>query len=328
MDQIIVKLKQHTPLLHFQPKQENATLRASEVKPMLSKYLFGEGEPHPFKMRIQSGSPVKLAMIEADMHRTNPYGVPLFKTFDFPKKGMTLVLGNMGGRPQDHLLNLVFYRDVVVTILCDPADSALLVSKIPVFFDRHLFGNRKSKGFGSFSVAAMELNGEKVAVNRDPADDDPVVFVGELDDVLFIPDRQTSPAMNYRTFFQEVFGQIHTYWGALKREMRQGKKNGKDLRNVLLGHTRGDSVQLGRTVRIPLSQDSSKRIPSPFTFKPYWWVRRKTEDDGSESVTWVNRTSIYLNPDVIRQVAAMSNVAVKTVVDYYFYLFDHFSFEA
>ena len=34
-----VTLKQHTPLLHFQPNEPNATLRASEVKPKLDKYI-------------------------------------------------------------------------------------------------------------------------------------------------------------------------------------------------------------------------------------------------------------------------------------------------
>ena len=33
------KLKQHTPLIHFQHDQEGATLRASEVKPKLDKYI-------------------------------------------------------------------------------------------------------------------------------------------------------------------------------------------------------------------------------------------------------------------------------------------------
>ena len=41
-----IKLKQHTPLLHFQSNEEGATLRVSEVKPRLDKFLLeqlGEG---------------------------------------------------------------------------------------------------------------------------------------------------------------------------------------------------------------------------------------------------------------------------------------------
>ena len=64
-------LKQHTPIIHFQHEQEGATLRATEVKPKLDRFiidklkqdgkevpkewLVGKGD-HPalnYKMKIQ-----------------------------------------------------------------------------------------------------------------------------------------------------------------------------------------------------------------------------------------------------------------------------------
>ena len=36
---LVIKLKQHTPLIHFQHDQEGATLRASEVKPKLDRFI-------------------------------------------------------------------------------------------------------------------------------------------------------------------------------------------------------------------------------------------------------------------------------------------------
>jgi len=39
MAELIVKLKQHTPIIHFQHYQKGATLRASELKPKLDKFL-------------------------------------------------------------------------------------------------------------------------------------------------------------------------------------------------------------------------------------------------------------------------------------------------
>ena len=39
---LTIKLKQHTPLIHFQHDQDGATLRASEVKPKLDKYILGK----------------------------------------------------------------------------------------------------------------------------------------------------------------------------------------------------------------------------------------------------------------------------------------------
>ena len=39
MHKLEIKLKQHTPLIHFQHDQEGATLRASEVKPKLDRFI-------------------------------------------------------------------------------------------------------------------------------------------------------------------------------------------------------------------------------------------------------------------------------------------------
>lgn len=42
MPKLTIKLKQHTPLIHFQHDQDGATLRASEVKPKLDKYIINK----------------------------------------------------------------------------------------------------------------------------------------------------------------------------------------------------------------------------------------------------------------------------------------------
>ena len=42
MNTLTIKLKQHTPLIHFQHDQDGATLRASEVKPKLDKYILSK----------------------------------------------------------------------------------------------------------------------------------------------------------------------------------------------------------------------------------------------------------------------------------------------
>ena len=43
MHKLDIKLKQHTPLIHFQHDQEGATLRASEVKPKLDRFIIKHG---------------------------------------------------------------------------------------------------------------------------------------------------------------------------------------------------------------------------------------------------------------------------------------------
>ena len=39
MNHLSFKLKQHTPIIHFLPDQPGATLRATELKPKLDKFL-------------------------------------------------------------------------------------------------------------------------------------------------------------------------------------------------------------------------------------------------------------------------------------------------
>ena len=39
MNQLTAILKQHTPMIHFQHNESGATLRASEVKPLLDKFI-------------------------------------------------------------------------------------------------------------------------------------------------------------------------------------------------------------------------------------------------------------------------------------------------
>lgn len=61
MYRLQVKLKQHTPLIHFQWQQEGATLRASEVKPKLDRFiisLLGDGEYNRGKNKLDRKSVV------------------------------------------------------------------------------------------------------------------------------------------------------------------------------------------------------------------------------------------------------------------------------
>src|SRR6185503_1492446 len=39
MQKLIFNLKQHTPIIHFQHDQDGATLRATEVKPKLDRFI-------------------------------------------------------------------------------------------------------------------------------------------------------------------------------------------------------------------------------------------------------------------------------------------------
>jgi len=55
MHKLEITLKQHTPLIHFQHDQEGATLRASEVKPKLDKFILTKLGENPNKEQIILG---------------------------------------------------------------------------------------------------------------------------------------------------------------------------------------------------------------------------------------------------------------------------------
>src|ERR1035437_9359344 len=71
-------LKQHTPIIHFQHDQDGATLRASEVKPKLDKYIIKKygGEVHSdwYNGKVENHSlDYKLRIITI----TEPFSTPI-----------------------------------------------------------------------------------------------------------------------------------------------------------------------------------------------------------------------------------------------------------
>lgn len=181
METLKVTLKQHTPLIHFQSGQYEATLRASEVKPKLDRFilaklgngdyeigkiiaedngwLIGKGQ-HPalnYKMKI---APFKNQ--EVTLRIQGPDDDGKYTTSDFP-----MLLSNMGGKEdKSQLTNLVLYNHVEMTIVMKNKKlGENLRELLPLFFANTNFGQRSSKGYGSFTV--YKLNNEK-AIMWDP----------------------------------------------------------------------------------------------------------------------------------------------------------------
>lgn len=153
-----VKLKQHTPLVHFQHDQYGATLRASEVKPLLDKFIIkrltdggnndlldrwkkGDTNALNYKLKIQASEVDKLRVKIPERMKNGKFEA------QFP-----LLLANMDGKDtRDELMNFSCYKEI--TMIFISSDETLL-NLINVYLDTFLtftnFGNRKSKGFGSF----------------------------------------------------------------------------------------------------------------------------------------------------------------------------------
>ena len=189
MKTLKVTLKQHTPLAHFQHEQYGATLRASEVKPKLDDYIiatefnndfqkvknylkrggnisdddlekkFNNGfRALDYQLKIVADGEQKLNVTlgtwSKDVSERQPDGrtktVTKYQTDDFP-----MLLSNMGGKEDaSKLVNLVLHNSISMTVISNNNHNLLgiLKSALPKFFAITNFGQRSSKGFGSFTV--------------------------------------------------------------------------------------------------------------------------------------------------------------------------------
>lgn len=297
MNKLTITLKQHTPLLHFQPMQKGATLRASEVKPKLDKFLIeklkNEGRSIPkdwllpnhdpevralnYKMRISAGKPqpFTLSMNEHKkkgvLCKDEVTGEQLYKTPNYPTKMGTLIVGNIEGRREEELLNLVFFEDCEIIILTSSSGlEDLIRNNITEFVATFNFGNRKSKGFGSYEVKA--INGEYVK----PTDPEYLKRIK-----LYIEPKNNNDLVSKKDAIKDIFAVINALW---KKAIKPLKKD-----RPLLG----------------LCADSSEydRIPSLVYFKPYIYE----EDDYYE---------VYIYCIIDKDVRQDANIALNHVENY------------
>lgn len=251
MKTLTVTLKQHTPLIHFQHDQYGATLRASEVKPKLDKFLleklggsYEEGiesarrkgwlvekkgeHPHPaldYKMRIIPIGKIKIWEINklrSDKRKRTVY--PLF--FANQKKDYN--------NPNDYKcfsfveqlkMELLFMDGQLTNSKQTEENQSLyewIISNkfLARFFFFHNFGTRNSKGFGSFYP--VKADPEYVEFN----DDNRPLFNSRY----FFHLKSDEANDEMRSLF--LFNRIDLFYRSLRsgiNEIGKGKLNFKSL---------------------------------------------------------------------------------------------------
>jgi hypothetical protein len=156
------KLRQHTPLLHFQHDQPDATLRATEVKPKLDRFiidqiglhknwLVGTGEHNAldYKIKFSPKNYIKSAELPFTPKKNEKTGI--VKQVTIPEM-YPMVLANMGGKDTTkELKNFRLYETIDVEIFSFHEDLLEKIkTNIALFFALHNFGNRQTKGFGGY----------------------------------------------------------------------------------------------------------------------------------------------------------------------------------
>lgn len=137
------ELVQHTPLIHFQHDQAGATLRATEVKAKLDRFLWKKLGSIPDKW---------LTGVPGNDRKALNYKLSFLVSKPTVKDAKVAkgYFGNMGDVPPKFLVSSGKVTMVVHSWLTDLLDT--LESNIGAFLRSHNFGSRQNRGFGSFTL--------------------------------------------------------------------------------------------------------------------------------------------------------------------------------
>lgn len=220
-------------------------------------WLVGKGEHSSldYKMSIRSKGSKNVSM-----NVTPKNGG--YETDDYPDRENSLFMGNMGGRPKDEVLNFIM-NDTIDITLCFKSDeiynglNVIIKQSICSFFIRTGFGNRSSKGFGSFTV--REIDGKQQQLPRLEKEWKllPFKLVSDNFDIRIRQDdlRRDDNDADLKNALHDVFVIISKVWKFLKKDSNGNGLNGRDLRRVMLG------MDAGLT-------GNEARIPSCLSFRP------------------------------------------------------------
>lgn len=146
MNKLIITLKQHTPLLHFQYNQEGVALRATEVKPKLDCFIIDRLPKKEITAKEKCWlihGEEKALNYKIKIKQTQPFDVELSKKEKFPT-----FFANMGNADKKFP---IFCNSLEVTFFSLYGDLLDVIKEcISEFFFVTNFGTRQSKGFGSF----------------------------------------------------------------------------------------------------------------------------------------------------------------------------------
>lgn len=236
MKQLTVKLKQHTPLIHFQHYQEGATLRASEVKPRLDRYILeilGKGSylkgcsMAAEKKWLVGANPLKKEQfalnykmkIEPENYQDLTLKISPNKKSKYETENFPMLLSNMGGKNDKRdLVNFSMYDNISIKFQFFSNTNNLqelydiIKDNVEFFFLTRNFGQRASKGFGSFTVESIEEDSKK-EITKNTSNS-----ISELKTCIIRYKYQNSDQIS------TLFNVIDFYWKCLKSGINSTKR--------------------------------------------------------------------------------------------------------
>lgn len=195
MEKWTVTLEQHTPLIHFQYNQEEASLRASEVKPRLDKFIINNGSFDNWKqyligylhvsekqMTLEKKSEKEIKKIktycekreatlrkkfESERFRGLDYKLtilPASKTthcYEANDNALCMYFGNQGDLNSNLKKGILYDGDIILQFTSKHKQLIpLLKEKLTDFLSQTNFGSRQTKGYGSFFLKKLHDDSE------------------------------------------------------------------------------------------------------------------------------------------------------------------------
>jgi len=203
-------LKQHTPIIHFQHDQDGATLRASEVKPKLDRFIIEKlgmenidkawyNNPKKASLDYQLKiSPVLSESYPIEEGRTNSFE-PFF--------------GNIGTEYLKNIKGIVITENEIGCVIIgkhNEINKFILENEIlQEFFALNNFGTRQTKGFGSFSL--IKINN---SVSNFPA----YLFNYSFDIII-----QRNLRDDSVTLYKDLFKKINLFYKTLRSGINESR---------------------------------------------------------------------------------------------------------
>jgi hypothetical protein len=237
-------LKQHTPIIHFQSEQKGATLRATELKPKLDKFLieyaFGDDFDRYKSFLIGYESVKKLKKREpkkSDFDDKLAFDYKVKISVDSnkieniekrnPRTGREiknpLFFGNMGDGDV-HKKRFILSKKIMISFF---SFNRILLDSINNNFEAFLantnFGTRQSKGFGSFYIETKDFNSSLVKATVYFFDSTPNQYQEDIN-LFYSFLRSGINVVNFRTKESRFYAKALSFMYAKEHNMTWDKK--------------------------------------------------------------------------------------------------------
>lgn len=170
------EIRQLTPIIHFQPDETGATLRATELKPKLDRFLCwryqeerqGTTVPRAWQIEGAPGNDGRL-----DYYHLN-YKAQVFPRgrtarVEIERNNFPMYFGNMGdGEKKQGLFCPAGLTLKITCLISDKTQRENLLKfiegNLELFFLTHNFGTRQTKGYGGFIYRPEHSFAEQLAL--------------------------------------------------------------------------------------------------------------------------------------------------------------------